>query len=138
MAIVRSTSFRAARFRLSFHFLNLIDQQKIRIGACAWSFQEWRGAFYPPDLPESRWLEFYARYLPAVEIDSTFYNIPPEDTILRWIEMTPATFRFACKLPREITHICRLRDCKVELNGFLGPIEPLAPKLNDILIQLPP
>jgi len=118
--------------------LNLTDQQKIRIGACAWSFQEWRGAFYPPDLPESRWLEFYARYLPAVEIDSTFYNIPPEDTILRWIEMTPAAFRFACKLPREITHICRLRDCSVELNAFFGAIEPLAPKLHVILIQLPP
>ena len=56
----------------------------------------------------------------------------------RWIEMTPAVFRFACKLPRDITHTCRLRDCSAELNSFLHAIEPLAPKLQVILIQLPP
>ncbi len=60
------------RFRAD---LKLTDQQKIRIGAAAWSFQEWRGGFYPAELPESEWLEFYGRYLPAVEIDSTFYSI---------------------------------------------------------------
>jgi uncharacterized protein YecE (DUF72 family) len=122
---------------LSFH-LNLIDQQKIRIGACAWSFDDWRGAFYPPDLPNSQWLEFYAHYLPAVEIDSTFYAAPADNTVRRWIEMTPAAFRFACKLPREITHTHRLRDCAAELNSFLRAIEPLASKLQVILIQLPP
>ena len=118
--------------------MNLADQQKVRIGACAWSFDEWRGAFYPSDLPESEWLEFYARYFPAVEIDSTFYSAPTENTLLRWVEMTPAAFRFACKLPREITHLCRLRDCTAELNSFLRAIEPLTPKLRVILIQLPP
>jgi uncharacterized protein YecE (DUF72 family) len=118
--------------------LNLIDQQKIRIGACAWNFDEWRGAFYPPDLPDSRWLEFYARYFPAVEVDSTFYRAPAEDAVRRWIEMTPAAFRFTCKLPREISHACRLHDCSAELNAFLRAIEPLAPKLQVILIQLPP
>jgi len=118
--------------------LNLTDQQKIRIGASAWSFDEWRGAFYPPDLPESRWLEFYARFFPTVEIDSTFYGAPAENTAGRWLDTTPATFRFACKLPREITHACRLSDCRAELNAFLRAIEPLAPKLQVILIQLPP
>ena len=118
--------------------MKLTDQQKIRIGACAWSFNEWRGVFYPQDLPESEWLEFYARYFPAVEIDSTFYSVPAENTVLRWVEMTPASFRFSCKLPREITHVCRLRDCSAELNAFLRAIEPLTPKLQVILIQLPP
>jgi uncharacterized protein YecE (DUF72 family) len=41
--------------------VNLTDQQKIRIGACAWSFEEWRGAFYPQELQAAQWLEFYAR-----------------------------------------------------------------------------
>ena len=118
--------------------LNLIDQHKIRIGACAWSFDDWRGSFYPSDFPESQWLEFYANYFPAVEVDSTFYAAPAEATIQRWIEITPAAFRFACKLPREITHTRRLRDCIAELNSFLRAIEPLAPKLQVILIQLPP
>ena len=118
--------------------MNLTDQQKIRIGACAWTFDDWRGAFYPPDLPNSHWLQFYARYLPAVEIDSTFYSPPSENAVRRWIEMTPAAFRFTCKLPREVTHVCRLRDCRAELDSFLHAIEPLTPKLQVILIQLPP
>jgi uncharacterized protein YecE (DUF72 family) len=90
------------------------------------------------DLPDSHWLEFYARYLPAVEVDATFYGAPAENTVRRWVEMTSAGFRFACKLPREITHACRLRDCSAELNSFLRAMEPLASKLQVILIQLPP
>lgn len=118
--------------------MNLNNQQNIRIGASAWSFDEWRRAFYPADLPESRWLEFYARYFPAVEIDSTFYGAPAEETVRRWSECTPAAFGFSCKLPREITHTARLRDCGEQLHAFLRTMEPLAPKLQVILIQLPP
>jgi uncharacterized protein YecE (DUF72 family) len=118
--------------------LNLIDQQKIRIGSCAWSFEDWRDVFYPHDLPESHWLEFYAEYFPAVEVDTTFHAVPAQDTVRRWAEITPANFRFTCKLPRQITHICRLRDCGAEVNSFLKAIEPLGPKLQVVLIQLPP
>jgi len=118
--------------------LNLFDQQKIRIGSCAWSFDDWRGVFYPQDLPESHWLEFYAGQFPAVEVDSTFHAAPTEATVRRWAEMTPSSFRFSCKLPRQITHICRLRDCTAELISFLRAVELLGPKLHVILIQLPP
>lgn len=118
--------------------MNLSAQQKIRIGTAAWTFDDWQGAFYPPDLPQSHWLEFYARHFPAVEIDSTFYAAPAEDVVLRWVEMTPASFRFSCKLPRAITHVCKLRDCSKELGEFLRAIEPLAAKLHMILVQLPP
>lgn len=118
--------------------MNLTDQQKIRIGSCAWSFDEWNGPLYPPGLPSNRWLEFYARHFPAVEIDSTFYSAPTEATARRWVEMTPANFRFTCKLPRELTHDRRLHDCRPELLAFLRALEPLAPKLPVVLIQLPP
>ena len=118
--------------------MNLNGQQKIRIGTCAWRFEDWRDAFYPPDLPESHWLEFYARYFPTVEVDSTFYAPPRPDAVRRWLDLTPSHFRFSCKLPREITHQCKLRDCSAELNRFLRAIEPLAPKLHIILVQLPP
>jgi uncharacterized protein YecE (DUF72 family) len=118
--------------------LKLTEQQKVRIGACAWNFPDWHGTFYPPELPESEWLEFYARYFPAVEIDSTFYNVPDENVVRRWVEQTPASFRFSCKLPREITHVCKLRDCSAELNAFLRAVEPLESKLQVVLIQLPP
>jgi uncharacterized protein YecE (DUF72 family) len=118
--------------------LNLTDQQKIRIGSCAWSFDDWRGVFYPDDLPGSHWLEFYSGHFPAVEVDSTFHAAPTEGTVRRWAETTPTSFRFTCKLPRQITHICRLRDCGAELSSFLRAIELLGPKLQVILIQLPP
>ncbi|KAG0505243.1 MAG: hypothetical protein Udaeo_14210 [Candidatus Udaeobacter sp.] len=118
--------------------MNLTDQQKIRIGSCAWSFDDWRDAFYPHELPESHWLEFYAGHFPAVEVDSTFHAAPTEATVRRWAETTSASFRFTCKLPRQITHICRLRDCAAELISFLRAIELLGPKLQVILIQLPP
>ena len=118
--------------------MKLSDQHKIRIGTCAWSFEEWRSVFYPHDLPAAQWLEFYARYFPAIEIDSTFYHAPAEETVRRWAEITPADFRFACKLPREITHDRRLHDCDVKLIEFLRALEPLAAKLQVILIQLPP
>lgn len=118
--------------------LNLTAQHKIRLGACAWSFDEWRGSFYPADLPPARWLEFYSHYFPAVEIDSTFYSVPAEPIVRRWVEHTPSTFRFACKLSREITHVRRLRDCDSELASFLRALELLEAKLQIILIQLPP
>jgi uncharacterized protein YecE (DUF72 family) len=118
--------------------LNLTDQQKIRIGTCAWSYDEWRGAFYPADLPSEQWLEFYARYFSAVEVDSTFYHAPAENTLRRWLEVTGSEFRFACKLPREITHLKRLHDCGTELQSFLRAMETLAPKLHVLVIQLPP
>lgn len=118
--------------------MNLTDQQKIRIGTCAWNFQDWQPTFYPADLPESHWLEFYARYFPAVEIDSTFYRVPAPDIVRRWAELTSANFRFSCKLPRAITHVCRLRDCTNELSDFMRAMEPLGTRLHVVLIQLPP
>ena len=118
--------------------MNLTAQQKIRLGLCGWNFEEWRGAFYPPDLPPERWLEYYARIFPAVEVDSTFYKIPSVDTVRKWVESTPASFRFACKLPRAITHACRLRDCSADFAAFLRAMEPLGARLQVVLIQLPP
>jgi uncharacterized protein YecE (DUF72 family) len=118
--------------------LNLNNQQKIRIGTAAWGFKDWQPGFYPPEVPESHWLEFYARCFPAVEVDSTFYSAPTADVARRWVELTPPQFRFSCKLPSAITHACRLHDCSTELNAFLRAIEPLEAKLHVILIQLPP
>ena len=118
--------------------MNLTDQQKIRIGACAWTFDDWRGAFYPPDLPNSHWLQFYSRYFPTVEIDTTFYSAPSENAVRRWLDVTPAAFRFSCKLPAKSLTSAGCAIARAELNEFLRAIEPLAPKLQVILIQLPP
>jgi uncharacterized protein YecE (DUF72 family) len=112
--------------------------RKIKIGTCAWSFDDWRGNFYPEKLPQNQWLAWYARALPAVEIDSTFYATPSPQTIGHWLDATPDDFYFTCKMPREITHERRLRDCGEPLRAFLDGIAPLRAKLGPILIQLPP
>jgi uncharacterized protein YecE (DUF72 family) len=116
----------------------LNNSSKIRIGTCAWSCDDWKGVFYPADLPDNRWLEFYSRQFNAVEVDSTFYHAPARHTTEHWNEQTPPGFRFALKMPREITHELKLRDCADQLGAFLASVEPLGGKLACILIQLPP
>ncbi len=110
----------------------------IHIGTCAWSYDDWRGVFYPEHLGQAKWLEFYARHLAAVEVDSTFYHVPTARAVAHWYEVTPPEFRFACKLPREITHERKLRDSAEALAAFLAALEPLGEKLACVLVQLPP
>ncbi len=118
--------------------LDTTTHRKIKIGTCAWSYDDWRGIFYPTHLVQNQWLEFYSRYLPAVEVDSTFYHSPAVRSVAHWVQQTPEDFRFCCKMPKQITHELRLRDCEEPLNAFLEALEPLRPKLGSILIQLPP
>src|SRR5262245_43572491 len=107
----------------------------IRLGTCAWSYDDWRGAFYPEHLPAGERLPFYARHFPTVEVDSTFYHPPAPHVSAHWAEVTPDHFRFSPKLPREITHERKLRDCREPLDAFLAGIEPLGEKLGAVLIQ---
>ena len=94
--------------------------------------------FYPGHLAPAKWLEFYARHLGAVEVDSTFYHVPTPHAAAHWSEVTPPHFRFACKLPREITHERKLRASAEVLAAFLAGLEPLGEKLACVLVQLPP
>ncbi len=122
----------------STHQLDITEQRKIKIGACAWTYDDWRGCFYPAHVPQNERLEYYARFFPAVEVDSTFYRAPGAKAVDHWLAATPDDFRFSCKMPKKITHELRLRDCEEPLNTFLERLEPLRPKLGCILIQLPP
>jgi len=116
----------------------VIHHQPLHIGSCAWAFDDWRGAFYPADLPPNRWLAWYARAFNAVEIDSTFYATPPPATVARWLAEAPPHFRFACKVPKAITHELRLRDCEKPLADFLAAMQPLHGHIGAVLVQLPP
>jgi uncharacterized protein YecE (DUF72 family) len=110
----------------------------IRIGTCAWSFDDWRGAFYPEHLPATEWLQYYARHYSTVEVDSTFYHPPATHVTAHWAEVTPDGFVFSPKLPREITHERKLRDWREPFDAFVAGIQPLGQKLGSVLIQLPP
>jgi uncharacterized protein YecE (DUF72 family) len=114
------------------------ELSKIQIGTCAWSFDDWGGAFYPEQLTPGDRLHFYAQHFSAVEVDSTFYAAPAPHTAGHWLDATPDEFRFAFKMPREITHVRKLRDCAEPLRLFLDSLAPLHRKTACVLIQLPP
>ncbi|MEP6573564.1 MAG: DUF72 domain-containing protein, partial [Gemmatimonadota bacterium] len=83
-------------------------------------------------------LERYARLLPAVEINTSFYRIHRPGTYERWARSVPAEFRFAVKLSREITHRSRLAVSDRQLAEFLEGPRALGRKLGPLLVQLPP
>ena len=117
--------------------LPYISTPDIRIGTCAWSFDDWKGVFYAEGLPAQQRLAFYGRKFGSLEIDSTFYASPSKVTAGNWMAATPGNFVFTCKVPREITHVRKLRGCDELLAAFMASIEPLKAKVGCILIQLP-
>lgn len=111
---------------------------KIHVGTSGWHYKHWKERFYPPGLPESKWLDFYAKRFDIVELNNTFYRLPPESAVQSWRDASPGNFRFAVKGSRYITHMKKLRDPGPGLDRFFQRIEPLGPKLGPVLFQLPP
>ncbi len=111
---------------------------EVRVGTSGWNYPHWRGVFYPPGLPTTRWLGFYAEYFDTVEVNATFYGTPKETTFKKWYEQTPPGFLFALKASRFITHVKRLRQVEEPLKRFYQVISPLREKIGPLLFQLPP
>jgi uncharacterized protein YecE (DUF72 family) len=111
---------------------------KFYIGCCGWSYTAWKGPFYPSDIKNSKWLEFYSKVFDYVEIDSSFYNKPNVIMVKQWLKKTHEDFRFTAKFPKVITHDKRLKNVDNELQLFFKAIEPLYDKTLALLIQLPP
>jgi uncharacterized protein YecE (DUF72 family) len=110
----------------------------IRLGAQGWNYDAWVGPFYPTGTRSAAYLSTYGRAFDTVEVDSTFYAVPPAKTVKGWGERVPSGFRFALKLPQEITHENRLRNSADVLALFTDRARLLGDKLGPILIQLGP
>jgi uncharacterized protein YecE (DUF72 family) len=112
----------------------------ILIGTSGYNYPEWKGSFYPSDLPSARMLAFYAGRFPTVEINYTFYRMPTPTLVAGWAAQVPGTFRFTLKSPRRITHDRRLRadDVADPLGAFVRAAQELGPRLGALLFQLPP
>jgi len=102
------------------------------------SFPEWKGTFYPDDLPGKQMLRYYAERLGTVEINNTFYRMPKREMLAGWTAQVPAGFRFAVKAPQRITHWKRLVDAGEDTAFFLGQLDALGERLGAVLFQLPP
>jgi uncharacterized protein YecE (DUF72 family) len=110
----------------------------IRIGTQGWNYDAWVGPFYPANTRPPDFLTVYTRAFDTVEVDSTFYAIPAEKVVRGWAERTPADFKFAVKLPQEITHEKRLRGSRELAQLFFERMRLLGDKLGPVLIQLGP
>ncbi len=111
---------------------------KFYVGCSGWSYNGWQGPFYPSNMDNSKWLQYYSKVFDYVEIDSSFYRIPNIFTVKNWSKMTPSNFRFTAKFPKVITHEKRLKNVDNELSLFFKAMEPLHDKILALLIQLPP
>ena len=111
---------------------------EIVIGTSGWQYDDWKRRFYPVDLPKRAWLEHFSSVFPTVEVNNTFYNLPKEETFVRWRKESADDFVFVTKASRFITHIRRLRDCRDPVRLFWGRCRRLGRKLGPVLFQLPP
>jgi uncharacterized protein YecE (DUF72 family) len=110
----------------------------IHVGTSGYNYPEWKGSFYPSDLPAAKMLPYYAERFSTVEINYTFYRMPTAKLVTGWAAQVPADFRFTLKAPRRITHDRKLREVADSLRAFLDAASELGPRLGALLFQLPP
>ena len=111
---------------------------RVRAGTSGFSSKEWKGSFYPEDLPASQMLSWYSDQLPTVEINNTFYRMPKPEVIESWADQVGPEFRFVLKASRRITHFKRLKDVDDEVGFFLRSASILGERLGAVLFQPPP
>ena len=110
----------------------------IWIGTSGYNYPEWKGSFYPSDLPSAKMLPYYAARFPTVEINYTFYRMPNEKLTSGWAAQTPSPYKLTLKAPRRITHDSRLKNCGELAGAFCRVAGTLGDKLGALLFQLPP
>ncbi len=117
----------------------MAKQGEIRIGIGGWTFEPWRGVFYPDDLPQKRELEYASRKLTAIEINGTYYGSQKPETFRKWHDETPDGFVFSVKGSRFCTNRKVLADSAESLTRFFDQgITELGPKLGPLLWQFAP
>ncbi len=110
----------------------------LRLGTIGWSYNFWKGPFYPQKEPSKQYLNYYSTKFGTVEVDSTFYRLPTEPTVANWKQQTPKSFKFALKFPGYITHVKKLKDVELQTDTFLSRLKLLGEKLGPLLLQFPP
>ncbi len=111
---------------------------RVAIGTSGYSYKEWKGPFYPSDLPAARMLAFYGERFPTVEINNTFYQMPKAAVLEGQSRQVPPAFSFAFKAPGRITHQKRLKDVADPVKHLWDTVATLGPRLGPVLYGLPP
>ena len=108
------------------------------IGTSGWQYADWRGCFYPREVPQRLWLEHYAARFRTVEVNNSFYRLPKPEQFRAWALRTPADFVVVSKASRYLTHVKRLREPREPVERFTTSVRGLGRKLGPVLLQLPP
>ena len=108
------------------------------VGTSGYSYKEWKGTFYPEELPKKQMLRFYGERFRTVEINNTFYRMPKESVLEAWAAEVPADFKFVLKASQRITHMQRLKDAGDSVSYLLDVAGVLKERLGPLLFQLPP
>ena len=114
------------------------DQSVFFIGTSGWTYNHWKGLFYPANLPQKRWFDFYARQFSAVEVNATFYHTFKDQTYQNWGERAPQGFGYVLKAPKLITHRKFLIDVEADASAFYRSCTLLREKFEMILLQVAP
>lgn len=110
---------------------------RILVGTSGYVYRDWKETFYK-GVPSRAWLERYARAFDTVELNGTFYRLPPPGSAERWRSQVPGGFVFAAKGSRFLTHMKRLREPEKGLSRYYERVDPLGAALEVLLWQLPP
>ncbi len=108
------------------------------VGTSGYGYKEWKGPFYPEDLPAEDMLGYYGERLRTVEINNTFYRLPKVSVVESWASQVPPSFRFSIKASRKITHFKRLKNVEEETEYLARTAGRLGDRLGALLFQLPP
>jgi uncharacterized protein YecE (DUF72 family) len=109
------------------------------IGCSGFHYKHWKEIFYPKEVPQRMWFEFYGQHFNTLELNVTFYRFPEVSMLKNWYQKSSADFSFSVKAPRLITHYKKLNDCKKLLSDFYTTVEEgLKEKTGCILFQFPP
>jgi uncharacterized protein YecE (DUF72 family) len=108
------------------------------VGTSGYSYKEWKGTFYPADLPAAKMLSFYAAQFGSVEINNTFYRMPEEKTLATWAGEVPDGFTFVLKAPQWITLPKRIAGAAEPVQRFSEIAATLGEKLGPLFFRFPP
>lgn len=111
---------------------------RLIVGTSGWSYPDWKGDFYPGDVPRRNFLRYYASRFSATELNASFYRLPTGKMLDAWLERTPNDFRFCAKLSRLITHRKKLIDAAAAVAVYFERFAPLSDRMGPVLAQLPP
>jgi uncharacterized protein YecE (DUF72 family) len=114
----------------------------ILVGTSGWSYDDWAGAFYPPGLPKSEWLGYYAKFFRTTEINSSYYAFPAPFVVQEWVRKASQLpgFEYSLKMPKQVTHDSLLADASTAQDFEAKVLAPLkaATALGAVLVQASP